>query len=195
MVQALTWGAKRAVFSNEAGLGSAPIAHAAAKTKEPIREGLVAMLGPFIDTVVICMMTATVLVLTEAWKVDDMVAGAVLTKNAFQMGMPDGWQWFGRYTVAFGLILFAISTAISWSYYGDRCITYLLGPKAVAPYRIVYVIVLFVGANVESKSVWAFADTANAAMAFWHIVGLLGLTPVVVALYKDYFSRPQVPTR
>jgi AGCS family alanine or glycine:cation symporter len=195
-LQALTWGARRAVFSNEAGLGSAPIAHAAAKTKEPIREGLVAMLGPFIDTVVICMMTALVISLTGVWE-DPKFAenGAVLTKEAFAVGLPEGWGWVGRLTVAIGLILFAISTAISWSYYGDRCVTFLFGLRAVTPYRIVYVFFLFLGANISGGIVWKFADVANAAMAFWHIVGLLGMSSVVVTLYRDYFSRDQRPTR
>jgi AGCS family alanine or glycine:cation symporter len=194
VLQALTWGAKRAVFSNEAGLGSAPIAHAAAKTNEPVREGLIAMLGPFIDTVVICMMTALVICLTGVWETfADGSQGAVMTKLAFEQGLPEGYGWIGRYTVAIGLILFAISTAISWSYYGDRCVTYLFGPKAVKPYRLVYVLVLFLGANIDGGMVWKFADVTNAAMAFWNIIGLLGLSTVVVALYKDYFSRPQEP--
>lgn len=194
-VQALTWGAKRAVFSNEAGLGSAPIAHAAAKTKEPVREGLVAMLEPFIDTVIICMMTALVISLTGVWETwENGSNGAAMTKAAFDAGMPENFKWVGRYTVAIGLILFAISTAISWSYYGDRCITFLIGPKAVLPYRVAYVFALFLGANLDGGVVWQFADIANAAMAFWHIVGLIGLSGVVVTLYKDYFSRSHKPT-
>ncbi len=196
VLQALTWGAKRAVFSNEAGLGSAPIAHAAAKTAEPVREGLIAMLGPFIDTVVICMMTALVICLTGVWETfPDGDQGAVLTKAAFQAGLPEGYGWIGRYTVSIGLILFALSTAISWSYYGDRCISYLFGARAVMPYRFVYVLVLFLGANVKGEIVWKFSDVANAAMAFWNIIGTLGLAGVVVALSRDYFSRSQEPLR
>jgi len=122
-----------------------------------------------------------------------MTNGAILTKTAFERGLPEGISWIGRYTVAIGLILFAVSTAISWSYYGDRCVSYLFGSRAVMPYRIAYVTVLFLGANVQAKFVWNFADVANAAMAFFHIVGLLGLTSVVVALYRDYFSREQIP--
>ncbi|MEZ5990149.1 MAG: alanine/glycine:cation symporter family protein [Planctomycetota bacterium] len=196
VVQALTWGARRAVFSNEAGLGSAPIAHAAAKTKEPIREGLVAMMEPFIDTVVICMMTALVILMTDAHVLfaDKAKEGAIVTREAFRMGL-EAAPWLGAITVSIGLILFAISTAISWSYYGDRCASFLFGAWAVKPYRLVYVIVLFFGANLKAGFVWDFSDVANAAMAFWHIVALLALVPVVLALYRDYFSREQVPTK
>lgn len=193
-VQALTWGARRAVFSNEAGLGSAPIAHAAAKTDEPVREGLIAMLGPFIDTIVICMLTALVILLTNAHIYYHDAEGAVLTREAFRLGLSSA-PWLGAIVVSIGLVLFAISTAISWSYYGDRCAAFLFGAWAVKPYRAIYVIVIFLGANLDAQTVWNFSDVANAAMAFWHIVALLALTPVVLALYKDYFSRPQIPTK
>ena len=135
---AITWGVRRAAFSNEAGLGSAPIAHAAAKTKEPVREGLVAMMGPLIDTLIICTMTALVIIITGKWTGN--ADSSVLTKNAFNAGIP----YFGGVIVAIGLILFAISTAISWSYYGDRCAEYLFGRRAIMPYRCVYVVALFV---------------------------------------------------
>ncbi len=194
VVGALTWGARRAVFSNEAGLGSAPIAHAAARTKEPIREGLVAMLEPFIDTIVICMMTALVILLTDAHVYFHDKEGAVLTREAFRLGLESA-PWLGAVVVSIGLVLFAISTAISWSYYGDRCASFLFGAWAVKPYRAIYVGVIFLGANLNAKTVWNFSDVANAAMAFWHIVALLALTPVVIALYRDYFSRPQIPTK
>ena len=131
-------------------LESAPIAHAAAKTKEPVREGLVAMMGPLVDTLIICTMTALVIIITGEWtgKADS----SVLTKNAFNAGIP----YFGGCIVAVGLILFAISTAISWSYYGDRCAEYLFGSRAIKPYRWLYVISLVVGAVVQLEFVWNF---------------------------------------
>ncbi|MFQ5654154.1 MAG: alanine/glycine:cation symporter family protein, partial [Planctomycetota bacterium] len=232
----LTWGIKRAVFSNEAGLGSAPIAHAAAKTDEPVREGLVAMVGPFIDTLVICTMTALViLVATDLPEtklegarggarvsIDEAVAnpseresasanpenqgggsgplyrrldGSVLTKKAFERGIPWGNGAYGALVVALGLVLFAISTAISWSYYGDRCVEYLVGPRAIMPYRWCFVSFLFMGAVVKIQSVWDFADFTMATMAFWNLIGVIGLSGVIIALTRDYMGRDHQPYR
>ena len=186
--QAIRFGVARGVFSNEAGLGSAPIAHGAAQTQEPVREGLVAMLGPFIDTLVICSMTALVIVLTGAYTGGE--TGAVLTARAFDMGLP-GW---GGYIVAVGIILFAFSTAISWSYYGDRSVEYLfgpmLGPKLVLPYRVLFCALLPVGAYMKLDLVWTLSDITNALMAWPNLVALVGLTPLVVRLTKEYFSDP-----
>jgi len=188
VLYAITWGVRRAAFSNEAGLGSAPIAHAAAKTKEPVREGLVAMMGPLVDTLVICTMTALVIIITGEWtgKADS----SVLTKNAFNAGIP----YFGGVIVAIGLILFAISTAISWSYYGDRCAEYLFGPRAILPYRWLYVISLFVGAVVQLEFVWNFSDITLGLMALPNLIALIALSGVVISLTKDYFSRKHVRT-
>jgi AGCS family alanine or glycine:cation symporter len=185
----ITWGVKRAAFSNEAGLGSAPIAHAAAKTKEPVREGLVAMMGPLIDTLVICTMTALVIIITGEWttKADS----SVLTKNAFNTGIP----YFGGLIVAIGLILFAISTSISWSYYGDRCAEYLFGKNAIIPYRWIYVIALFIGAVVELELVWNFSDITLGMMALPNLIALIALSGVVISLTKDYFSRKHTRTK
>ena len=155
VAQAIRFGVARGVFSNEAGLGSAPIAHGAAQTKEPVREGLVAMLGPFIDTLVICTMTGLVIVMTGAYQLTDAggsgLTGAVLTKTAFNNGMP---FFGGEYIVTIGIIFFAFSTVIGWSYYGDRCIDYLFGQKAVMPYRIIYCLIIPVGATVKLSVVW-----------------------------------------
>ncbi|MCR4289491.1 MAG: sodium:alanine symporter family protein, partial [Candidatus Scalindua sp.] len=159
VLYAITWGVRRAAFSNEAGLGSAPIAHAAAKTKEPVREGLVAMMGPLIDTLIICTMTALVIIISGEWTGN--ADSSVLTKNAFNAGIP----YFGGVIVAVGLILFAISTAISWSYYGDRCAEYLFGSRAILPYRWIYVVALFVGAVVRLEFVWNFSDITLGLMA------------------------------
>ena len=185
----ITWGVKRAAFSNEAGLGSAPIAHAAAKTKEPVREGLVAMMEPLIDTLVICTMTALVIIITGEWttKADS----SVLTKNAFNTGIP----YFGGLIVAIGLILFAISTSISWSYYGDRCAEYLFGKNAIIPYRWIYVIALFIGAVVELELVWNFSDITLGMMALPNLIAIIALSGVVVSLTKDYFSRKHIRTK
>ncbi|MGR3304452.1 MAG: alanine/glycine:cation symporter family protein [Candidatus Scalindua sp.] len=188
VLYAITWGVRRAAFSNEAGLGSAPIAHAAAKTKEPVREGLVAMMGPLIDTLVICTMTALVIIISGEWM--GSADSAVLTKNAFNAGIP----YVGGVIVAIGLILFAISTAISWSYYGDRCAEYLFGRRAIKPYRWLYVIALFVGAMVQLEFVWNFSDITLGLMALPNLIALIALSGVVISLTKDYFSRKHVRT-
>jgi Na+/alanine symporter len=188
VLYAITWGVRRAAFSNEAGLGSAPIAHAAAKTKEPVREGLVAMMGPLIDTLVICTMTALVIIISGEWM--GSADSAVLTKNAFNAGIP----YVGGVIVAIGLILFAISTAISWSYYGDRCAEYLFGRRAIKPYRWVYVIALFVGAMVQLEFVWNFSDITLGLMALPNLIALIALSGVVISLTKDYFSRKHIRT-
>jgi AGCS family alanine or glycine:cation symporter len=191
LAQAIRFGVARGVFSNEAGLGSAPIAHGAAQTKEPVREGLVAMLGPFIDTIVICTMTAMVILTTKAFTLTgtdgNALTGAVLTAKAFNMGLPGP----GDYIVSIGIIFFAFSTAISWSYYGDRCVDYLFGEKMVMPYRVIYCILLPVGAAVELTTVWTISDIFNALMAWPNLVGLILLSPVVIKTTKEYFSDPK----
>ncbi len=184
VAQVIRFGVARGVFSNEAGLGSAPIAHSAAKTKEPVREGLVAMLGPFIDTIIICTMTALVIILTGAYSSGE--TGADLTAMAFNMGLPGP----GGYIVAIGIIFFALSTAISWSYYGDRCIDYLFGEKMVMPYRVFYCILLPVGAHVKLAMVWTISDIFNALMAWPNLVGLIFLAPVIMRQTKEYFNDP-----
>ncbi len=189
VLYAIRWGVRRAAFSNEAGLGSAPIAHAAAKTKEPVREGLVAMMGPLIDTIIICTMTALVIIITGQWTGN--ADSSVLTKNAFNAGIP----YFGGIIVAIGLILFAISTAISWSYYGDRCAEYLFGSRAIKPYRWIYVIALFIGAMVKLEFVWNFSDITLGLMAIPNLIAIIALSSVVISLTKDYFSRKHIRTK
>ncbi len=273
----LRWGIARSLFSNEAGLGSAPIAHAAAKTKEPVREGLVAMVGPFIDTLMICTMTALVIITTGAWNkkfernfqassvkvktgnvkklnhknveklkpfsgklpisegestmdsayilknessVDDpvfksenkkgkrerytgelkvqngeiqrgdltlngkvLVTSTDLTSSAFSLGLPGG-----KFIVTLGVLLFAFSTAITWSYYGDRCTRYLLGENSVIVYKWIFVIFHLIGAVVTLNLVWAFADTANGLMALPNIIGILALSGVAAKVTKKYFK-------
>lgn len=192
VAQAIRFGVARGVFSNEAGLGSAPIAHGAAQTSEPVREGLVAMLGPFIDTLVICTMTGLAIILTGAFTLKDSagsaLTGSVLTKTAFENGIPFAG---GGYIVTIGIIFFAFSTVIGWSYYGDRCIDYLFGQKAVLPYRIIYCLIVPVGATVKLSIVWLISDIFNALMAIPNLIGLLLLSPIVLKLTREYFSNPE----
>ena len=183
--QTIRMGVARGLFSNEAGLGSAPIAHGAAQTKEPVREGLVAMLGPFIDTIVICTMTGLVIVLSGAYT--SGLTGADLTASAFNIAMPVK----GGYVVAIGMIIFAFSTAISWSYYGDRSVEYLFGPKVIMPYRIVYCMLLPVGATIELSTVWTISDIFNALMAWPNLIGLILMSGVILRSTKEYFADPE----
>jgi AGCS family alanine or glycine:cation symporter len=280
------WGIRRGLFSNEAGQGSAPIAHATAKTKEPVREGLVASLGPFIDTLVICTMTGLVIVTTGAYKdkveqtlplsgveavmfdraqdsqlislrqereglgdqevvvvagqirgasfvalngivesprlidaeggswsgrlaisaadgavsvVDGgaapfvsgeaLLTGAEMTARGFTHGLGG----FGGMVVTLAVILFAVSTGISWSYYGDRAVEYLFGPRAIRPYRWLFIFFFFMGCILPLKSVWTFGDVALGLMTFPNLLAVLLLTGGVVSLTKDYFSREHKP--
>jgi AGCS family alanine or glycine:cation symporter len=182
VAQVIRYGVARGVFSNESGLGSAPMAHAAAKTKYPIREGLVAMLGPFVDTIVICSMTAFVILATGMWTSGE--TGAVLSASAYNTGLPV----IGNYTVTFGLVFFAFSTMLSWSYYGDRCAQYLFGNKAVIIYRWVFVLLIIVGAVVQLEFVWNISDAMNGLMAIPNLIGLLALSGLVARETRKYMS-------
>ncbi len=184
---AIQYGVARGVFSNESGLGSAPMAHAAARTSEPVREGLVAMLGPFIDTLIICTMTALVIVIVGAWgdARPEELTGAALSAYAFSQVLGD----FGGWVVGFGLMFFAYSTIIAWSYYGDRSAEFLFGEKAVLPYRIIYIVLVVVGASVPLQLVWNFADIANIFMAAPNLISLILLAGVVKKLSDDYFEK------
>lgn len=175
-------GVSRGLFSNEAGLGSAAMAHSAAKTDQPVREGLVAMLEPFIDTLVICSMTALVIICTGAH--NEVTNKALVTSHAFNLGMPgSGWL------VSMAILFFAFSTLIAWSYYGDRAVDYLFGHRAVVVYRWLYVIFIVVGALHSLEDVINFCDTANGLMAFPNLIALLALSPVVFKLTRDYFDQ------
>jgi alanine or glycine:cation symporter, AGCS family len=280
----LMWGVRRGLFSNEAGQGSAPIAHAAAKTDEPVSEGVVALLEPFIDTLVICTMTGLVIIMTGAWddrhpttlaisggdvswiadqpdgtvaqgrtaperfeiregtpvlqnptdaryawhnvRVDQFFVdqaqttpftgflypgqaravgadgqeyvrlygnavrtGAPLTMAAFERGIGRAGAGFGHMIVILGVLLFAISTAIAWSYYGDRCANYLFGPAAILPYRIVFVLMHFVGAVLPLASIWALGDVFLGAVIFPNLIALLLLSGKVSELTNSYFER------
>ena len=189
--EAIRWGVARGLFSNEAGLGSSPMAHAAARTNEPVREGLVAMMEPFIDTLIICTMTGLVIVVTGAWQESsESMMGAALTAHAFSGTLGTAGAW----VVGGGLSLFAYSTIIAWSYYGDRSAYYLFGERAVLPYRVVYTLVVVVGAAVPLKLVWNIADVTNILMALPNLLGLILLAGLVKKLKDDYFSRPHERT-
>lgn len=237
MARTVQKGVARGVFSNESGLGSAPIAHGAARTSEMAREGFVAMLGPFIDTIIICTLTALVIITSGAWQVEsdagellygpggkglpmkievdgqelqvvgtvsdepepflnaagqpyEVPSGAPLTASAFEATLPR----VGDLIVAFALVFFAYSTMIAWSYYGDRCFEYLLGARAVTPYRYVFCLFVVLGAIGGLDLVWTIADNLNAMMAIPNLVALLGLSGVVVRESNDYISRVLRPS-
>ncbi len=180
---AVRYGVARGVFSNESGLGSAPIAHAAVKTSEPVREGTVAMLGPFIDTIIICTMTALVILVTGANTSE--YDGGALTAYAFQQGL-FGW---GHYLVGIGLMFFAYSTMLGWSYYGDRCAEFLFGEKAIPIYRRLFVASITIGAVGGLRVIWTLADISNALMAVPNLIGLVLLSGITAAESRKYMEK------
>jgi AGCS family alanine or glycine:cation symporter len=178
---AMRMGVSRGVFSNESGLGSAPIAAAAAQTRHPVSQALVSMTQTFIDTIIVCTMTGLVLIMTGAW--ESGKTGAELTAFAFQSGMTGG-----KYIVAVGLILFAYSTILGWCYYGEKSVEYLFGERAVSPYRYLFVLFVGVGAMAKLDFVWALSDTFNGMMAVPNLIGLLALSPVIIQTTREYFK-------
>jgi AGCS family alanine or glycine:cation symporter len=223
---AIRFGVARGIFSNEAGLGSAPIAHAAAETDNPVRQGTVAMLGTFIDTIIVCTITGLVIVTSGQWNVENpeyvecvgkggvveqsvstswgmsqttntcaiatdgdqqtfnkVQTGASLSAASFSSGLPG----LGGYIVTFGLALFAFTTVLGWSVYGERCVEYLFGIHAIVPFRVLWVIAIPLGATVSLDFVWLVADTLNALMALPNLIALLLLSPVVFKITRDYF--------
>ena len=184
---AIRYGVARGVFSNEAGMGSAPIAAAAAKTDHPARQGLVSMTGTFIDTIIVCSITGIVLVMGYIMAGNSFgdQTGAVLTIGVFDKLLPGVGGW----VVTFGIIFFAYSTILGWSYYGEKCATYLLGEKFVLPYRIIYIASVFVGCIATLDLVWLFADTFNGLMAVPNLIALLLLSGVIAKESKDFIAR------
>ena len=182
---ALQRGVGRGVFSNEAGLGSAPIAAAAAKTKSPVRQGLISMTGTFFDTIVICTMTGLAIVLTGAYS--SPLEGAALTTAAFEAGLP--FAVIGKYIVNIGLIFFAFTTILGWNYYGERCAEYLLGVKSILPYRMIFIALVAVGPFLSLDLIFIIADIVNGMMAFPNLIGLIGLRKVVIKETEDYFQQ------
>ncbi|SPJ34817.1 alanine/glycine:cation symporter family protein [Kushneria phyllosphaerae] len=179
---AIRFGVARGVFSNEAGLGSAPIAHAAAQTNSPVRQGMVAMLGTFIDTIVVCSVTALAILTSGQWLEGD--SGASLTSLAFRTALPGP----GDYIVAIALAIFAFTTILGWSYYGERCFQYLFGSRASRFYRIAFVLAIPVGAMAHLDFIWLLADTFNALMAIPNLIALALLSPVVFKLTREHFA-------
>jgi len=218
ILMTMLWGIKRGLYSNEAGQGSAAIAHSTAKTKYPVREGAVAMLGPFIDTLIICTLTALVIITTGAWMhteffvnisaenkavADAAIAAKIfegrelfnsslLTSFAFKEGL--GWLFsYGDKIVTLSVLLFAISTAISWSFYGDRSTEYLFGSKAIKPYRWIYVIFVFLGGIASLEAVWAFGDAALGIMTFPNLISIIFLSGALKKMTGEYFSQQHEP--
>ena len=177
-------GIKRAAFSNEAGIGTAPMAHGAAKTTEPVREGLVAMIGPFIDTIVVCSLTAFVILSSGNWRGEE-VQGVSLTTQAFETAMGD----FGKVVLVVIVLLFGISTMFGYSYYGKKSFSYLFGPENGRIYEVFYLVMLFVGAVWSASMVVNLIDTTFALMAFPNMLAVLLLAPKVMKATRDYFSR------
>ncbi len=182
VAQTLRYGVARGIFSNESGLGSSPIAAAAAQTRDPVRQALVSMTQTFIDTLVVCTFTGLVILTTGVWTTGE--TGAALTAQAFGKGLPA----LGEMVVAVSLALFAYSTLLGWSYYGEKSLEYLLGVRAVVPYRLVFSVLVLVGALVRLDTVWALADVMNGLMAVPNLVGLLGLSGVVAAETRRYLA-------
>jgi len=180
LAQVILMGFKRGIFSNEAGLGSAPIAHAAASTKDPVRQGTVSMLGTFIDTLIICTMTALVIITTGAYQGGE--SGANLSIDAFNSGLA-GTGW----VVTAGLVVFAFTTVLGWSFYGERCSEYLFGVRAILPFRLIWVAVVVIGSVAGDRGVvWAVADTLNGLMALPNLIALLLLSGTVFRLTSQY---------
>lgn len=177
-------GVARGVFSNESGLGSSPIAAAAAQTKHPVTQAMVSMTQTFIDTLVVCTLTGLVIVISDNWY--SGMTGAELTSVSFTEGLG---SVAGEYIVSIGLALFAYSTLLGWSYYGEKSIEYLAGEKAIKPYRIIFTLFVGVGAVVNLDLVWGVADIFNGLMAFPNLIALLALTPVIVNETKKYFEE------
>ncbi|KPQ19050.1 MAG: alanine or glycine:cation symporter, AGCS family [Algoriphagus marincola HL-49] len=177
-------GARRAAFSNEAGIGTAPMVHGASKNREPIREGLIAMLGPFIDTIVVCTLTAFVILVTGVWQssVDD---GVILTLNAFETALPG----IGKYLLMAAVLIFALSTMFTYSYYGHKCFNYLFGAKRADFYNYFYLITIVAGAVASLEVVISLVDGMYAIMAIPTMISTIYLAPKVKAAYKDYFER------
>ncbi len=181
---AMRYGIARGLFSNEAGLGSAPMVHAAAQTDHPVRQGMYGIFEVFVDTVLICSTTGLVILVTGVW--DSGATGAALSARAFEAGLPGAW---GDLVVTTGLVLFAFSTIIGWSYYGETGIVYLLGARSAVPYRVAWLVFIFLGATGSLHLVWDIADTLNGLMAIPNLLSVLVSIPLLLRLQREFFSR------
>ena len=182
MAAAIRYGVARGVFSNESGLGSAPIAAAAAKTNDPVRQALVSMTQTFIDTLVVCTMTALVILISPFWQ--QGMSPSLLTMKSFELYLGS----FGSVTVVIATVLFAYSTILGWSYYGEKAIEYIFGEKMVKIYRIIFIAIVMVGAMMKLSFVWDFSDLMNGMMAIPNLIALLLLSKVISAETNRYFK-------
>lgn len=188
VMMAMRSGIARGVFSNESGLGSAPIAAAAAKTDSCVKQGLISMTGTFIDSIIICTMTGLVLIMSGLWSGN--LSGASLTTAAFNTLLPV--SNLGQYVVTIGLVFFAFTTILGWNYYGERCAVYLFGVKSIIPYKIIYIILVAIGGYLQLSLIWTLADIVNGLMAIPNLIGLLGLRAIIFGETKDYFNSLNV---
>ena len=191
LIIVIQFGVARGLFSNESGLGSAAIAAAAAQTSHPVRQGLVSMTQTFIDTIIVVSFTGLVIITTGAWSETDpetgeQITAALMTSEAFTHGLPGQW---GHWVVTVGLVLFAFSTILGWSYYGERNIERLFGRRMVMPFRVVFSLVVFVGATTELELVWAFSDVMNGLMALPNLIGLLILSGLIARETRHYLKH------
>ena len=184
MMLAIQSGIARGVFSNESGLGSAPMAAAAAKTNSCVKQGLISMTGTFFDTIIICTMTGLALILTGAWQTE--LAGAAMTTHAFAIGLDS--TSVGPLLVSIGLIFFAFTTILGWNYYGERCVVYLFGTKGILTYKIIFIGLVASGAFLHLDMIWIIADIVNGLMAIPNLIGLIALRHVVIAETKLFFN-------
>ncbi|RCV52759.1 sodium:alanine symporter family protein [Marinitenerispora sediminis] len=192
VIAAVQWGFARGIFSNESGMGTGAIAAASARTDHPVRQAMVSMTQTFVDTVVMLSLTGLMIVVTGAWTADH-VEGAPMTALAVSTGyerISPELAPLGGHVVAVGVCFFAFCTILGWSYYGERCVDFLAGRRAVMPYRVVFLLFAYVGAVLELRTVWLFSDIANGLMALPNLLGVLLLSPVVVAETRRYFARP-----
>ena len=181
---AMRHGVARGLFSNEAGLGSAPMVHAAATTDHPVRQGLYGIFEVFVDTLLVCSVTGLALIVTGVW--NSGADGAVLSGEAFRIGLPGEW---GGMIVTISVVLFAFSTVIGWSYYGETAIVYLAGSRAAMPYRIAWLIFIYLGATGSLQLIWSIADTLNGLMAIPNLIAVLGSIPLLLRLQREFFSE------
>lgn len=186
VMAAIRFGVARGIFSNEAGLGSAPMAHAHARTNSPVKQGTIAMLGTFIDTIIVCSITGLAIVMTGVWTSGE--TGSTLTSMAMETGLPG----FGQYIVSASIALFALTTLIGWSVYGERCTCYLFGDRARTPFRILWIIAIPIGAIANLELIWAVADVFNALMAIPNLIALVLLSPVVFQLTRTALAKNPV---
>jgi alanine or glycine:cation symporter, AGCS family len=184
VMMALRFGIARGLFSNEAGLGSAPMVHAAAETDHPVRQGMYGIFEVFIDTILICTVTGLVILVTGTWQGGE--TGAALSAQAYAAGLPGGW---GSMVVSGGLVLFSFSTLVGWSFYGETGAVYLFGATAAIPYRLLWLVFIYLGAVGSLHLIWDIADTLNGLMAIPNLVSVLGSIPLLLKLQREFFAR------